>query len=229
MTEAAGLDNYKVDKNLCIDCNACYTTYPEIFKRVEWQGEFKAEEYAPTPAGKINPWDVVGVCPTEAIAKIGEMPPKPEKKAGEEEAAPLEDQGPWEERWARARNHQDSQWEIMKRYGMAAAVTDNGDRFVIKVEFPEKTPHHILKFKLGLPDLMPDYNYEVKQGNSQSEVVVAGKLADPHIKKLCGKINSFPDRFRRSFQLDTPVKIVRERYIKKILYVECLKTSADAA
>lgn len=229
MTEAAAaMDNYKVDKNLCIDCNACYTTFPEIFKRVEWNGEFKAEEHAPTPAGKLNPWDVIGVCPTDAIAKLGEMPPKPEKKAGEEAAAPLEDQGPWEERWERAKNHKDSQWEIMKRYGMAAAVTEEEDRTIIKVEFPEKTPHHIMKFQMGLPDAMPDYKFEVKLDQDDSRVTVSGHLQDPHIKKLCGKINSFPDRFRRSFKLEGPVKVVRERYINKILYVECKKMPGEA-
>lgn len=222
---ATGMENYKVDKGLCIDCNACYTTYPEIFKRVEWQGEFKAEEHAPTPTGKINPWDIIGCCPTDAISKLGEMPPKPEKKV--EELPPLADQGPWEERWERVKNQKDSQWEIMKRYGMAAVVDEQKDRYVIKMELPDRTPTHVLKFQMGLPDHMPDYKIEVKLDDAARQITVNGKLEDPHIQKLCGKINSFPDRFRRSFKLEERVQLVRQRYINKILYLE-LKKITDA-
>lgn len=220
-------EEYKVDKNLCIDCNACYTTYPEIFKQVPWEGATKAEAYAPTEKGKYNPWDVIGCCPTDAIAKTGEMPPKPEKAEGEE-LPPLEDQGPWEERWARVKDQADSKWEIMKRYGMAAVMQEEKDKYVIKVEFPEKTPTHILKFKMGLPDAMPDYKVEVSLEPDHGGIMIAAWLTDPHIKKLCGKINSFPDRFRRKFEIGRRVEIMRQVYRNKILTVELKKLPAEA-
>ena len=103
----ADLEEYKVDKDLCIDCNACYTAYPEMFKQVPWEGATKAEAYAPVEPGKYNPWDVIGCCPTDAITKLGEMPAKPEKVGGDEALPPLEDLGPWEERWARAKGKED--------------------------------------------------------------------------------------------------------------------------
>jgi hypothetical protein len=221
----AELETYVVAKDLCIDCNACYTTFPDMFKQVPWQGETKAEAYAPTEVGKFNPWDVVGCCPTDAISKIGEMPPKPEKKA--DELPPLEDMGPWEERWARVQGKKDSKWEIMKRYGMAAVVEEQKDRYIVKVEFPETTPTHILKYQMGLPDQMPDYKYELNFDESHKQITVNARMEDGHIKKLCGKINSFPDRFRRSFAFPYKVDLLRQIYRGKILTME-LKKVPDA-
>jgi ferredoxin/HSP20 family molecular chaperone IbpA len=219
----AELEEYKVDKDLCIDCNACYTTYPEVFKQIPWEGATKAEAYAPVTLGKYNPWDVLGVCPTDAISKIGAMPPKPEKAEGAEALPPLEDLGPWEERFARAKGEKDSKWDVMKRYGMAATVSEDRNRYVIRMELPEKTPAHILKYKMGLPDAMPDYKIEVTLAPDHKGVQVAAWMKDPHIQKLCGKINSFPDRFRRSFDLGSPVSVSRHVYRNKILTVELTK------
>lgn len=223
----AEIEEYKVDKDLCIDCNACYTTYSDIFKQVPWEGATKAEAFAPTEKGKYNPWDVLGCCPTDAISKIGEMPPKPEKAAGDAALPPLEDLGPWETRWELAKDIKDSKWDVMKRYGMAALLSEEKDRYIVRVEFPDKTPTHILKYKMGLPDSMPDYKVEVTLDPDHAGLTVAAWLQDPHIKKLCGKINSFPDRFRRKFDLNQKVDITRQTYRNKILTVELRKVPAE--
>lgn len=221
----AATEEYVVDKQLCIDCNACYTNYADIFKQVAWEGETKAEAFAPTEEGKYNPWDIVGVCPTDAITKIGEMPEKPEIEEG---ALPeLEDLGPWEERWARVKNQQESKWEIMKRYGMAATVTEESDCYFIKVQFPEKAPLHIRTYQLGLPEAMPDYDYSVELSDDKRVVTVVGLMTDPHFKNLTGKINSFPDRFRRQFRLNEPVKIVREVFRSKVLQIQLAKEASE--
>lgn len=226
MAEPALAEEYVVNKNLCIDCNACYTTFPEIFKQVPWEGETKAEAFSKTTVGKYNPWDIVGVCPTDAISKIGEMPAKAENQ--DSKALPLlEDLGPWENRWAQNKHKEDSKWEIMKRYGMAATFTEKKDRYFIKVEFPATTPIHITKFKMGLPDTMPDYNWNADLNSDHTELTVNGTMTDPHIKKLCGKINSFPDRFRRSFRFEQKVEIVRKAYRNKILSIELKKLSVQ--
>lgn len=224
----AEMEQYKVDKNLCIDCNACYITYPEIFKQVEWQGETKAEAHSPIEQGKLNPWDVIGCCPTDAISKLGEMPPKPEAQSKEAPLPKLEDLGPWEERWARVDGQKESKWEVMKRYGMAAALTEEKDRFVMKMQFPERAPLNILTYQMGLPDELPDYKYEVTLNNNHDELIIKGYLADPHFLKLTGKINSFPDRFRRVFKLPCKVDIMRNVYRSKILAVEMKKITTEA-
>lgn len=227
MSEAATLDTFVVDKDLCIDCNACYTNFPDVFKQVAWNGETKAEAFSPSPTGKFNPWDVLGCCPTDAISKIGEMPPKPEKKA--DELPPLEDLGPWEARWAKVQDLKDSKWEIMKRYGMAAIIDEEKDRYFVKIAFPEKTPIHILKYQLGLPDDMPDYKYDVAMDDTTKTVSVVARMEDGHLKNLCGKINSFPDRFKRTFTFAEPVKLVRQIYRSKVLTLELLKQPVSAA
>ena len=222
----AEMENYLVDKNLCIDCNACYTTYPEVFKQVAWEGETKAEAHAPIEQGKLNPWDVIGVCPTDAISKEGEMP---EKEEGDDDALPpLEDLGPWEERWAKAQEQglEDSKWEVMKRYGMAAAVSETKNGYEVKVEFPATTPIHIMKYKMGLPDIMPDYEWGTDLDEATGALTITGKMTDPHIKKLCGKINSLPDRFTRTLRFNHKVEKVREVYRNKVLTVELKKVAA---
>lgn len=222
-------EEYVVDKQLCIDCNACYTTYPEVFKQVAWEGETKAEAHSKIEEGKYNPWDVVGCCPVDAISKTGEMPEKPE--IDEDTLPPLEDQGPWEERWARVKDTQESKWEVMKRYGMAATFTEEKDRYVIKFQLPEKSPIHIMTYKMGLPDTLPDYELEVKLSGDQKQIVVNGYLKDPHFKQLCGKINSFPDRFHRVFKLPQAVEIERQGYRSKILtiFAKKVKDQSQAA
>lgn len=219
------MEEYKVDKNLCIDCNACYTNYPEIFKQIPWQGETKAEAHAPVEQGKYNPWDVLGCCPTDAISKIGEMPPKPQtEKAGLAEVVkPLADLGPWEERWERVKEERDSQWDVMKRYGMAATLSEERDKYTVKMEFPEKSPINILTYQMGLPDEMPDYKHEVVLSDDKTTLTIKGFLTDSHFKNLTGKINSFPDRFRRVFKLPQTVAITRQSYRNKRLTVELLK------
>ncbi len=222
----AEAEEYVVDKNLCIDCNACYTNYADIFKQIPWQGETKAEAYAKTEVGKYNPWDVLGVCPTDAISKIGEMPPKPEVKAGEEAVKPLEDLGPWEVRWARVKDLPENKWEVMKRYGMAATLSEEKDKYILKMAFPEVAPHHIMTYQLGLPDTLPDYKYEVNLSSSGDCVTIKGYLTDGHFKNLCGKINSFPDRFTRSFKLPHKVRVSRNVYRSKTLMLELIKEPA---
>lgn len=218
------LDEYKVDKNLCIDCNACYTTYPEIFKQVPWQGETKAEAHTPIELGKYNPWDVIGVCPTDAISKLGEMPEKPEA-SGAEELKPLEDQGPWEDRWALVKDEPESKWEVMKRYGMAAVLDEEKDRYVMKMQFPEACPRHIKAYQMGLPSTMPDYDWSADLSDDGLILTVVGKLADGHFKKLTGMINSFPDRFRRQFHFANRVELRRKSYRSKTLVVEMTKVA----
>jgi ferredoxin/HSP20 family molecular chaperone IbpA len=213
----AEIEEYKVDKELCIDCNACYTTYPEIFKQIPWEGETKADVHAPTELGKYNPWDIVGVCPTDAIAKMGDMPEKPETDESDDALAPLEDLGPWEDRWERVKGKTNSKWEIMKRYGMAATVTEEDDQYTLCVEFPDEAPIHILTYQMGLPDHLPEYEREITLSEDKTQVTVSAILKDGHFKSLTGKINSFPDRFRRVFKLAEPVEIAREAYRSKVL------------
>lgn len=209
MAEAAvQLEEYFVTED-CIACDACCNDFPDIFVMNAEHTRAIAKEKS--PVGKFNPWDIVTVCPVDAIKLTNlPMPAKPEgeKKA---EAAPVEaNTGDWERRWVAVRDQLEPQWERMKRYGMASSVDEEKDRYVVRFDMPAKVPNHRLKFKWGLPDDMPEYkaSVEINGGN----VKIRAKLEDEKVKKLCGWVNSFPDGFLRELNFPVPIKSHRLNY-----------------
>lgn len=209
MAEAAAqLEEYFVTED-CIACDACCNDFPDIFVMNAEHTRAIAKEKS--PVGKFNPWDIVTVCPVDAIKLVNlPMPAKPEgeKKV---EAAPAEtDNSDWERRWAAVRDQLEPQWERMKRYGMASSVDEEQDRYVVRFDMPAKVPNHRLKFKWGLPDEMPEYKaaVEIHGGN----VKIRAKLEDEKVKKLCGWVNSFPEGFLRELNFPVPIKSHRLSY-----------------
>ncbi len=211
MADAAPkLEEYTVTED-CIACDACCNDFPDIFKMNA--EHTRAIAVNKSPVGKFNPWDIVSDCPVDAIKLVNmPMPPMPEglQSKKKEEAEAKVDNRNWEERWASAKDRVEPQWERMKRYGMASSLEDSEDRYVLRFELPEKVPDHLLKYKWGLPDKMPDYKYAVDvQGK---RVKVRGKLEDDKIRRLCGWANSFPDGFLREIVFERPIKGHREKY-----------------
>ncbi len=213
MAEAAApMEEYAVS-DACIACDACCNDFPDIF--VMNADHTLALAVAPSPKGKFDPWDIIYVCPVDAISLIkGELPPPPEgkkKKTHDEvvEAGPIEDTRPWEIRWEEARRRGDEPyWDRMKRYGMATTLEETAKQYLLRVALPERVPDHPMKFKWNLPDKMPDYKFDVKLDASGSKVHFKGWIEDPRIRKLCGVANSFPDRFLR--ELDLPAEKGKE-------------------
>lgn len=210
MAEAATLEEYFVTED-CIACDACCDDFPDIFKMNA--DHTRAMAANKSPVGKFNPWDIVTVCPVDAIQLVNmPMPPKPagmeEKK--KEEPAEVETAN-WRERWEAVKDLPESQWERMKRYGMASSVSDDGDHYTLRFDMPALVPNHKLKFKWGLPDKMPDYTHSVELRDSR-HVRVRGKLTDPEILKLTGWVNSFPSGFLRELFFEQPIKAHKEKY-----------------
>jgi len=161
--------------------------------------------------GKYNPWDIVQVCPVDAIKLTNmPMPPQPEGAKKPAVEVPVADTGPWMERWLAVKGQREPQWETLKRYGLASSLEDEGNQYRLRLELPEKVPNHKLKFQWGLPDKMPDYQTSVTIDGKR--VKVRGKLTDPEVLKLCGWVNSFPDGFLRELNLEAPVKSHKENY-----------------
>jgi len=210
MAEAAlQLEEYTVTED-CIACDACCNDFPDIFKmNAEHTRAYTTDK---SPVGKYNPWDIIQVCPVDAIKLVNlPMPPKPEgEKKPEVVDAGAGDNSNWKERWLAVQGKKEPQWETLKRYGMASSIADEGDRYLLRFELPEYVPNHELKFKWGLPDKMPDYEYSVAINGNR--VKVRGKLTDPEILKLCGRVNSFPDGFLREMTFDKAVKAHKENY-----------------
>src|SRR3970282_2290619 len=75
----------------------------------------------------------------------------------------LEDGVPgWELEWARRNDEVEDVAERNKRYGLVHTVERVGDEYLVKVHFPEKVPNCPQKFRLGLPDRIPDYAYDLQ-------------------------------------------------------------------
>lgn len=219
---AEALEEYFVSED-CIACDACCDEFPDIFTMNAEHTRAKAVNKA--PVGTHNPWDIVNVCPVEAISLTNmPMPEKPEGEGpGEEESAPLV-VGDWKKRWEAVKDQDEDQWERMKRYGLASSMTDEGDHYLLTFDMPAKVPNHKLKFKWGLPDVMPDYSYQVDIID-EKRVRVRAKLQDERIKKLSGWINSFPMGFLRELVFEEPIVSHKESYDPetKILEVKLQK------
>jgi ferredoxin/HSP20 family molecular chaperone IbpA len=210
MAEAAvQLEEYTVTED-CIACDACCNDFPDIF--IMNAEHTRAIAKQKSPVGKFNPWDIITVCPVDAIKLVNmPMPPKPEGEKKPEAAAPAEiDTTDWLLRWEAVRDQLEPQWERMKRYGMASSLEEDKDRYVVRFDMPEKVPNHRLKFKWGLPDEMPEYKTSVEVDGKA--VKIRAKLEDEKVRKLCGWVNSFPDGFLREMVFPVPIKSHRENY-----------------
>ncbi len=222
MAEAAPqLEEYAVSEE-CIACDACCNDFPDIFKMNA--DHTRAIAFAPSTAGKFNPWDIIYDCPVDAISLIkGELPPPPPKKPkpGQEEAPPpnpadLVDNRPWEIRWAEAQARgPESYWERMKRYGQASTIEENPTQYLLRFALPEWVPDHPLKYKWNLPQKMPDYKFEVRLDQSGKKLYLKAWLEDQRVKRLSGVVNSFPDRFLREMELPIPCKEIKQNYNPK--------------
>lgn len=208
MGEAA-LEEYFVSED-CIACDACCDDFPDIFVMNEEHTRAKAVNKA--AVGAHNPWEIVTVCPVDAISLVNmPMPPKPQGMEEKKEEAPAPaDNANWRERWAAVKDQPEDQWERMKRYGMASSFSDQGDHYLWKFDMPAKVPNHELKFKLGLPEEMPDYSYQVQVNGSH--VRLKAKCADEQVRKLSGWMNSFPMSFYKEIDVPTPIKDYKEKY-----------------
>jgi ferredoxin len=219
MAEAAPqMEEYAVSE-ACIACDACCNDFPDIF--VMNADHTRAIAKNPSPKGKFDPWDIIYVCPVDAISLIkGELPPPPEgkkKKSGEEapvDTGPVEDNRPWEVRWREAQQlrGEDSYWERMKRYGMAMTMEETGKQVLLRVALPERVPEHALKYKWNLPDKMPNYKFDLKLDRDGRMLKLKGWLEDQRVRKLCGVANSFPDRFLRELELPAKAKELKFNY-----------------
>ncbi|QQR79808.1 MAG: ferredoxin [Deltaproteobacteria bacterium] len=219
MSEVAAqttMEEYAVSE-ACIACDACCNDFPDIF--IMNPEHTRAKAVAPSPKGKFNPWDIIYVCPVDAISLIkGELPPAPEnkKKAKVEDLPPPEDNRPWEVRWAEAKKRgPESEWDRMKRYGLASELEEEVTKYQIRFALPNRVPDHQLKYKWNLPEVMPDYKFDIKLSQNGKTLFVKGWLEDDHVKKLCGIANSFPDRFYREIILGQSAKEVSFNYNSK--------------
>ena len=113
--------------------------------------------------------------------------------------------------------HFDEKTERERRYGDVYRVDDLGAAYLLRLEFPRAIPPTGLKDELGLPDAMPDYDFDLSL--SDGSFVVHGKVVDPRLRKLTAVAPAFPSEFTTQIELESAVRGFRHRYRDKLLEV----------
>ena len=100
-------------------------------------------------------------------------------------------------------------------------LEDMGGGYLLRLEFPQRVPATSMKEELGLPDEMPDYDYDLALTNGS--FVVRGKVGDPQVRKVASGAPSFPPDFTTRIALGRPVRGFKHRYRDKTLEVVLVK------
>lgn len=109
-----------------------------------------------------------------------------------------------------------------RRYGDVYSLREQGNGFLLRVEFPRQVPQSALKDQLGIPDEMPDYDYDLSFRNGV--FVVKGRVVDKNLRKLAAVSAAFPPDFTTNVQLPKPVKAFKHRMRDKTLEVVLVRS-----
>jgi ferredoxin len=183
-------DQFRVDPQLCIACDACCQDFPEIFYMGD---DAKAHAFESHDGELYNARTVVDVCPTAAILFSGELPPA-------EDLSKLEEVPGWELAWAPWREAEEDALERDRRYGRDFKVEEDGDLIRISMQFPTRVPAVRDRFRYGLPEAMPIYGNHVHQDGNVIQVY--GWVKDPKIRALVHTTRSFPGQFMTQIALE---------------------------
>jgi ferredoxin len=116
----------------------------------------------------------------------------------------------------------DDKIERERRYGEVYRLNEENNGYLLEFEFPRRVPPSAIKEELGVPDDMPDYDYELSLQNGF--FVVKGKVVEPEVRKVASVSPAFPPDFATQIKLPSPVAGFRHRLRKKTLEVALLKT-----
>jgi hypothetical protein len=111
----------------------------------------------------------------------------------------------------------DEKMERARRYGDVYKLEERDDAYVLRVEFPRRLPPTSLGVQLGLPDEMPDYDFELSL--QDGVFVVQARVTDPDVRKVTGVAPAFPGEFTTRVALRDHVTGFRHRYHDKTLEV----------
>jgi len=115
----------------------------------------------------------------------------------------------------------DDKLDRERRYGEVYTVEERGNAYVVRLEFPRRVPSSAWKQEQGIPDEMPDYDYDLSLRNGS--FVVRGKVVDLQVRKLAAVSPSFPPDFTTRIDLEREVSAFKHRYRDKTLEVVLFK------
>jgi hypothetical protein len=107
--------------------------------------------------------------------------------------------------------------ERERRYGEVYRLHQKANGFLLEFEFPRLVPPSGVKEELGLPDEMPDYDYDLVLQNGS--LVVKGRVTDARVRKAAAVSPAFPPDFTTPIQLPSRVAGFRHRFRDKTLEV----------
>jgi len=111
--------------------------------------------------------------------------------------------------------------ERERRYGKVYSLEERGSGLLLRVEFPQRVPRSATKDRLGIPDEMPDYDYDLSLRDGY--FVVKGTVVDKNLRKLAAVSPAFPPDFTTHVELFKPVNAFKHRVRDKTLEVVLLK------
>jgi hypothetical protein len=111
--------------------------------------------------------------------------------------------------------------ERERRYGEVYSLEERGSGLLLRFEFPRRVPRSATKDRLGIPDEMPDYEYDLSLRNGY--FVVKGTVVDKNLRKLAAVSPAFPPDFITNVELFKPVDAFKHRVRDKTLEVVLLK------
>ena len=111
--------------------------------------------------------------------------------------------------------------ERERRYGNVYTVEDRGGAFLLRMEFPRRTPDIGLAGSTKLPAEMPDYDYDLALVDGQ--FVVKGKCTDQQVRKISSSVGAFPPEFTTVIPLRERVVGFAHHFENKLLEVFLLK------
>jgi ferredoxin len=111
----------------------------------------------------------------------------------------------------------DDKTERERRYGEVYRFEDLGGGYYFRLEFPTRVPASSLAGELGLPEEMPDYDYDIAVRNGH--LTVRGSVVDPRVRKLTGVAGAFPPEFTTRVPLPRPVRGFQHRYRDRVLEI----------
>lgn len=128
----------------------------------------------------------------------------------------------WQEQWNAHQSDPEDLTERDKRYGRVFDLFDEEDQFVVRVYLPQRPPKHPWLYQYGLSKTLQPYKVEGEV--IESNLVISGLIQDEDLAKLCGLINSFPDRFEIKLPLDFTGKNLEITHVEDyIVDVKLLK------
>jgi hypothetical protein len=110
--------------------------------------------------------------------------------------------------------------ERERRYGEVYRLRPEANGYLLEVEFPRVVPPSGVKEQLGVPDEMPDYDYDLTLQNGF--FIVKGTLPDQDVRKVAAVSPAFPPDFVTQVKLPTPIAGFRHRFRGKDLEVALL-------